>query len=218
MTMSNSKTPCEASSVQALKLAYLTVGYNVVEGIASIVAAMLAGSTALLGFGADSFIESLSGSVMIWRFRKAHSLSAEDVERREHRAIRLVGLTFFILSGYVVYESVEQLYSGNPPEPSLFGILIAVASLVVMPVLFYRKHRIGEAIGSRSLMADAKQTLMCIMLSVALLVGLSLNYLCEWWQADPVAGLVIAVLLVREGYRAWGKGEACACSSLGDEE
>ena len=216
--MSTCKSPCHASSADALKLAYLTVGYNVVEGIASIVAAMLAGSTALLGFGADSFIESLSGGVMIWRFRKAHTLSTEDVERREHSAIRLVGLTFFILSGYVVYESAEQLYLGNPPEPSLFGILIAVASLVVMPVLFYRKHRIGKAIGSRSLLADAKQTLVCMMLSVALLVGLSLNYLFGWWQADPVAGLIIAGLLVREGYGAWVGGETCACSSLGGEE
>ena len=188
----------------ALLLAYFTVGYNILEGLVSVVFAVPAGSPALLGFGVDSFVESLSGLVMVWRFTGSG-------EHREDSAMRLVGFSLLILAAYVAYESAVELYSGEKPEPSLVGIAIAVVSLIVMPVLLVLKRRVGRIIESRSLLADAKQTLGCILLSVALLLGLGLNYLLGWWQADPIAGLVIAAFLLREGYRALAKQELCSC-------
>ncbi|MEX0677832.1 MAG: cation transporter [Pirellulales bacterium] len=193
-----------ATGRQALLLSYLTVGYNILEGVASLVCAGLAGSAALLGFGIDSFVESLSGLIMVWRF----SRPGED---RERTAIRLVGSALVILAAYVAYESAAQLYLRQAPEPSPLGIVIALISLVAMPGLYFAKRSVGQGIRSRSLLADAKQTLGCILLSVALVVGLGLNYSLGWWQADPIAGLVISIFLTREGYRALTAGEACQC-------
>ena len=172
---------------QALLLSYFTVGYNVLEGVVSVAFAVIAGSPALLGFGVDSFVESLSGLVMVWRFKGG--------EHREQTAIRLVGYALVILAAYVAYESVTQLYFREKPEPSPVGIAIAVVSLVVMPILFLLKRRTANMVNSRSLLADAKQTLGCILLSVALLFGLGTNYLFDWWWADPIAGLVIGLFL-----------------------
>jgi cation diffusion facilitator family transporter len=186
---------------KALLLSYFTVGYNILEGIVSIAAGLLAGgSIALIGFGLDSFVESLSGCVMIWRFRRHGELSEEEEERIERRAARLIGLTFFVLGAYILYESIRKLYLRTPPEPSVLGIIIAVVSIIVMPVLFYLKYKTGKSIGSRSLIADSKETLACVFLSVALLIGLGLNYLYSFWQADPIVGLVIVAFLVKEGY------------------
>ena len=185
---------------RALSLSYFTVGYNVVEGLVSILAGALAGSIALVGFGLDSFVESLSGGVMIWRFRLHGRVSEKEEERVEGRATRLVGYTFLILGSYVLYESGSKLLRHEMPEPSLFGMLIAVVSLIVMPGLALAKHRTGQAISSRSLMADSKETVACAWLSLALLVGLGLNYLLGLWWADPLAGLLIVVFLFREGY------------------
>jgi divalent metal cation (Fe/Co/Zn/Cd) transporter len=186
---------------KALLLSYFTVGYNVLEGVVSILAGLLAGgSIALIGFGLDSFVESLSGGVMIWRFRKHGKISEEEEEKVERRATRLVAYTFFILGAYILYESVRKLYLREAAEPSLFGIIIAVVSVVVMPVLFYAKYRTGKSIGSRSLVADSRETLACVFLSVSLLIGLGLNYLYGIWQADPIVGLIIVGFLVKEGY------------------
>jgi cation diffusion facilitator family transporter len=185
---------------RALWLSYFTVGYNILEGIISILAGSFAGSIALIGFGLDSFVESLSGSVMIWRFRKSGKISEEEEERVERRATRLIGYSFLILGAYVLYESGKKLYLREIPNPSLLGIIVAVASIIVMPILFYLKYQTGKAIGSRSLMADSKETLACVFLSVALLIGLVLNYLYGLWQADPIVGLVIVILLIKEGY------------------
>ena len=189
----------------ALILSYVTVGYNVVEGLISIVFALLAGSPALLGFGIDSFVESLSGVVMIWRF----SGHGED-KRRERMAIRLVGLSLILLAGYVAYEAATALYFGERPERNIIGLLIAVLSLIVMPMLYVLKRRTAVNLQSRSLDADAKQTLACVLLSVALLLGTGLHYLTGIWQADPIAGLFIAAFLIREGYEAWTEQELCA--------
>ena len=196
---------------KALSLSYFTVGYNIIEGIVSILAGLLAGSIALIGFGLDSFVESLSGSVMIWRFRKHEQMSEEEEERIEAKAVRLIAYTFFILGAYVLYESIKKLYLQEMPDPSLFGIIIAIVSIIVMPVLFYMKYRIGKTINSRSLVADSKQTLVCCILSVALLIGLGLNYLYGFWQADPIVGLVTVVFLVREGYHALKEERLCTC-------
>jgi cation diffusion facilitator family transporter len=185
---------------RALWLSYFTVGYNILEGIISVLAGSFAGSIALIGFGLDSFVESLSGSVMIWRFRKSGKISEEEEEKVERRATRLIGYSFLILGTYVLYESGKKLYLQEIPNPSLLGIIVAIASIIVMPVLFYLKYQTGKAIGSRSLMADSKETLACVFLSVALLIGLVLNYLYGLWQADPIVGLVIVILLIKEGY------------------
>ena len=195
----------------ALLLSYFTVGYNIIEGIVSILAGVLAGSIALIGFGLDSFVESLSGSVMIWRFRKHEQMSEEEEERIEAKAVRLIAYTFFILGTYVLYESIKKLYLQEMPDPSLFGIIIAIVSIIVMPVLFYMKYRTGKTINSRSLVADSKQTLVCCILSVALLIGLGLNYLYGFWQADPIVGFVTVIFLIREGYIALREEKLCSC-------
>lgn len=185
---------------KALLLSYITVVYNIIEGALSVFAGALAGSIALVGFGLDSFVESLSGGVMIWRFRKHEEMSEEEVEQAEGKAIKLVAFTFFILAAYILYESINKLVSREAPDPSLFGIIIAIVSLIAMPVLFYHKYKTGKALNSRSLVADSKETLACMFLSFALLVGLGVNYLFDFWQADPVIGIVIVIFLLREGY------------------
>jgi divalent metal cation (Fe/Co/Zn/Cd) transporter len=197
--------------VRALRLSHFTVIYNVLEGVVSVVLAFVAGSSALLGFGVDSFVESLSGMIMIWRFSRTSNFSNAADERREKVAIRLVGLSLVILGGYVIYESFTMLYFSESPERNPAGILIAIVSLIVMPILFVMKRRTAAGLQSRSLAADAKQTLACILLSVALLLGSGLHYILGIWQADPIAGLVIAAFLIREGYKAWTEQEVC-CS------
>lgn len=184
----------------ALLLSYLTVGYNVLEGVVSIIAGLLAGSIALIGFGLDSFVESLSGGVMIWRFGKHGDLSKAEEQQVERKATRLVAYTFFILGAYVLYGSAKKLYFQEIPSPSLFGIIIAIVSVILMPILFYWKYRTGKLLNSRSLIADSKETLACFFLSITLLVGLSLNYVFGLWQADPIIGLIIVAFLIREGY------------------
>jgi cation diffusion facilitator family transporter len=190
---------------RALLLSYFTVCYNVIEGFVSILAGALAGSIALVGFGLDSVVESLSGGVMIWRFLLHGRVSEKEEERIEDRATSLVGYTFLVLGGYVLYESLLKLLRHETPEPSLLGIAIAVVSLVVMPGLALAKHRTARAIGSRSLAADSKETLACAWLSVGLLVGLGLNYRWGIWWADPAVGLLVVAFLFREGYETLGE-------------
>jgi divalent metal cation (Fe/Co/Zn/Cd) transporter len=183
------------------------VGYNIGEGLVSVVAGYLAGSIALVSFGLDSFVESLSGGVALWRFWNHGGLSAAEEARRERIAIKLVGWTFFILGTYVGYESLEKLYFHEIPGPSLIGIIIAGVSLIFMPILYYVKFQTGKAIHSQTLLADARQTLACAFLSLALLLGLTLNYFFGLWQADPVIALIIAAFLWKEGYNALTKGK-----------
>jgi len=187
---------------KALYLSYFTVGYNLAEAAASIVFGWLAGSIALIGFGLDSLIESLSASIMIWRFSK-HDMTSEEEERIEKRATRLVAITFFILATYVFYESISKLVYREIPETSLAGIVIAITSIVVMPILFRLKYKTAQALGSSSLIADPKETLACTVLSVALLIGLGANYLFGFWQADPIVGILVALYLVKEGYETF---------------
>jgi divalent metal cation (Fe/Co/Zn/Cd) transporter len=196
---------------QALLLSYLTLGYNLLEALASLLAGYLAGSVSLIGFGLDSLVESLSGAIMIWRFRPHPNLTREMEAQKEQRAVKLVGYTFFILAGYVVFESLRKLWYREMPEPTLFGIIIAVASIILMPTLFYFKLRTSRALNSRSFLADARQTLACFFLSVALLVGLGLNYFFGLWQADPITGLIISAVLIKEGYSTLVYQELCTC-------
>jgi divalent metal cation (Fe/Co/Zn/Cd) transporter len=186
------------------------VAYNVVEAAASIAFGSLAGSIALVGFGLDSIVESLSGLILVWRLRKHEHLSPEEDERVEVRARRLVALTFFLLGAYVLTEALEKLVAREPAHPSPAGIVIALLSIAIMPVLARRKERLGKAMGSRALVADSRETLACALLSVALLAGLAANAVFGLWQADPIAGLAIVLFLFREGYEGWrepGKGE-----------
>jgi divalent metal cation (Fe/Co/Zn/Cd) transporter len=195
---------------RALLLSYFTVAYNILEGVFSILAGGLASSIALIGFGMDSFIESVSGGIMIWRFSQTR-LSESEERRVEARAVKLVGWSFFVLAAYVLFEAAKKLISREVPEPSLFGIIIAATSLVLMPVLFIAKQRTGRKLGSRSLLADSKQTLACTFMSLALLLGLLANRLFGFWQADPVVGLLIGAWLVREGVETLREGRLCNC-------
>jgi cation diffusion facilitator family transporter len=200
---------------KALRLSYFTVGYNVVECVLALLAGAVAGSIALVGFGLDSLVESLSGGVMIWRFARHEKISPEEEKRLERRAVIIVGYTFLVMAAYVLYESGKKLIIKEIPAPSLLGLCIALASILVMPVLFYLKYQTGKSLRSTSLMADSKQTLACALLSVALLIGLGLNYFFGLWQADPLIGLVIAALLVREGYHTLKEEKLCSCASCG---
>ncbi|UCG54099.1 MAG: cation transporter [Dehalococcoidia bacterium] len=188
---------------KALLLEYFTVGYNILEAIASIVFGSIAGSVALIGFGLDSVVESLSGLVLIWRLRQHSKISVEAEERIEKKARRLVAATFFILGSYILYESIEKLIVVEIPEPSLAGIIIAILSIVIMPILTWQKYNTGKNINSRALMADAKENLACAFISVALLLGLGANYLFSFWQADPIVALIIVAFLFREGWEVW---------------
>ena len=196
---------------KALYLEYLTVGYNILEGIASIIAGLMAGSIALVGFGLDSAVESASGGVLIWRLKKHGHISEEEEERVEKKAVRLVGVSFFILGAYILYEAIEKLYLREAPEPSLPGIVIALLSIVIMPLLARAKLAVARKIKSRSLETDSRQTIVCSLLSVALLAGLALNYLFGLWWADPVSALVIVAFIFREGVEAFTKEKACGC-------
>jgi cation diffusion facilitator family transporter len=199
----------ESSLRYALHLSYFTVAYNFLEGLLSIIAGILSGSIALVGFGLDSFIESLSGSVMIWRFYESRHFSDEEHERREKIAIKLISYSFFVFGAYVLYESLKKLYLVEAPEPSILGIIIAIVSIIVMPILYYQKQQVGKTIESSSLLADSKQTLTCVFLSVALLLGLLLNYLFGIWWADPIVGLFIVIFLFKEGYNTYKEETLC---------
>jgi divalent metal cation (Fe/Co/Zn/Cd) transporter len=187
---------------RAQLLAGASVGYNVVEAVIAVAAGLVAGSVALVGFGLDSIVEVSSGLIILWQFR--HPLP----ESRERTALRLMSLSFFALAGYVTFESVRALATGDEPDASTVGIVLACASLVVMPFLSWAQRRTGRALGSNAVVADSTQTLLCTYMSAVLLAGLVLNATLGWSWADPVAGLVIAAVAVKEGRQAW-RGEGC---------
>lgn len=187
---------------RAQLLAAASVSYNAIEAVIAIAAGVVAGSVALVGFGLDSVVEVSSGLIILWQFR--HPLP----ESRERTALRLMAASFFALAAYVAFESVRALAGGHDPDPSPVGIALAAASLVVMPFLSWAQRRTGRALGSNAVVADSTQTLLCTYLSAVLLVGLVLNATLGWSWADPVAGLVIAAVAVREGVEAW-RGEGC---------
>lgn len=197
---------------RALGLEYLTVGWNIVEGVVAVSAAVLAGSVALLGFGIDSFVESASGLVMIWRLRAERRAGSDDavLDAIEHRARKLVALSLFLLAAFVTFDAARSLWTGERPAFSLVGVVLTGISLVVMMWLARAKQRAARALGSRAMEADAFQTTACWWLSLAALVGITLNGALGWWWADPAAALVIAALIVKEGREAW-EGERDCC-------
>ena len=192
---------------RGLYLEYINVTYNILEAVAAIIFGGLSNSIALVGFGLDSIVESLSGLVLIWRLKQHGKISPELEEKIERRATRFVAITFFILGAYIAYESIDKLVSAEIPEPSLPGIIIAIVSLIAMPFMAWMKYRTGKQINSRALVADSKETIACAFLSVALLLGLGLNYLFGFWQADPIAGILIVIFLIREGWELWSEEE-----------
>src|SRR3954468_9259192 len=184
-------------------LAGASVAYNVLEAVVAVAAGLVAGSVALVGFGLDSVVEVSSGLIILWQFR--HRMP----ESRERQALRLMALAFFALAAYVTVESVRDLFfSDGEPASSVVGIGLAIASLVIMPLLSWAQRRTGRALGSATVVADSTQTLLCTYLSAVLLLGLVLNATLGWGWADPIAGLIIAAVAVREGIEAW-RGEGC---------
>ena len=188
-----------------------TISYNVVEAAVALAAGAQASSTALIGFGLDSVIEVSSAAAVAWQF------SRPDHEAREKAALRIIALSFFALAAYVSVESVRALVGLAEPRPSIVGIVLAAVSLLVMPLLSWAQRRAGRELGSRSAVADSQQTLLCSYLSAVLLVGLGLNSLFGWSWADPIAGLVIAAVAVREGLEAWKGRNCCGPTSLGPD-
>jgi len=186
------------------------IAYNVIEAAVAITAGAQASSTALIGFGLDSVIEVSSAAAVAWQFAKP------DHEARENAALRVIALSFFALAVYVSVESVRALFGFAEPRPSIVGIVLASVSLMVMPLLSWAQRRAGRELGSRSAVADSKQTLLCAYLSAVLLVGLALNSLFGWTWADPIAGLVIAAVAIREGIEAWEGRNCCSPIPLTD--
>ena len=188
---------------RALWLERLTIVWNVAEAVIAIGAGWLAGSIALVGFGLDSIIETIAALALYRRLRAEQAgATEEEAEAHERRALWIVGVTFFLLSGYIVFEAASTLWTKEPPEVSRVGIILAAVSLAVMPALAIAKHRAGQALDSRALVADAKETFVCSYLSLTLLAGLGLNALFGWWWADPVAALAMLPPVIREGWEA----------------
>ncbi len=175
---------------RALLLSYLTVAYNLVEGVIAIAAGSWAWSIALIGFGMDSFVESLSGAVMIWRFTKHGKIPETEEIKIERKALKLVGYTFFVLAAYILITAIQKFFTQEMPQASLVGILIAIASLIAMPLLFYFKVKTARSLGSRSLIADARQTLACSMMSVTLLISLLLTSLYAFFFTCFICSII----------------------------
>lgn len=187
-----------------------TIAYNIVEAAVALTEGTRVSSAALIGFGLDSLIEVSSAAAIAWQF------AAKDAETREKTALRIVAFSFFALAIYVTVDSILALAGTQEARHSPLGIGLAAVSLAIMPVLSLAQRRAGRELGSRSAVADSKQTLLCTYLSAVLLAGLLLNTLAGWWWADPIAALVIAGVAAREGRQAW-RGETCCAPATVDD-
>lgn len=187
-------------------LEYLTIGWNIIEGAVAVGSGAASGSIALIGFGVDSFIETSSGAVLLWRLRAEHR--GRNAEPADRRALKLVGISFLLLAAYVAFDAINSLLGREAPERSIAGIAIAVLSLIVMPWLAHAKRQTAGRLSSAALHADSRQTSLCAYLSAILLGGLLLNALLGWWWADSVAALGMVPIIVNEGREAL-KGRAC---------
>ncbi|MGE3270537.1 MAG: cation diffusion facilitator family transporter [Chloroflexota bacterium] len=190
----------------AWRLTWLTIGWNCLEAIVAIGSGLQAGSIALVGFGLDSVVEVSSALVIAWRLTRGASEAAEK------RAVRLIALSFFAIAVYVTVDAALKLAGVDaPPNESMLGVAITALSLIVMPALAWGKRRVARGLNSVALKADAAETQLCTYLSAVVLIGLGANALADWWWMDPVAGLVVAVLAVKEGRDAWASGDLCCC-------
>lgn len=194
---------------RGLRLNYLTISYNALEAVGSMVAGLVAGSVALVGFGVDSVIELTASAAAQWRLR-----SDVDTARREHverLSRRLIGASFLALAAYVTYESATALWHRDQPARSLPGVVILSLSILVMPALARAKRRVAHALGSGALEADATQTTLCAYLSVIALAGVGLNAALGWWWADPVAALAMVPIIGKEGVEGLRGDAECDC-------
>ncbi|HJV13605.1 MAG TPA: cation transporter [Propionibacteriaceae bacterium] len=191
---------------RALWLEYFTVGWNMVEGVVAIVAGVIAGSVALIGFGADSAIEVASAVGLLWRLRKAGpDASVSEEGAAEKRALYVVAATFFLLAVYITYESVTALIRHEEPLTSPVGVVLAALSLAVMPALAFAKQHVGKQMGSSALVADAKETWVCSYLSLSLLIGVGAYALLGWWWADPIGALAMVPVIVWQGWETFAE-------------
>jgi divalent metal cation (Fe/Co/Zn/Cd) transporter len=200
-------TPEEARAADTQagrKIEYFSIAWTTLEAAIGIIAGVLAGSVALIGFGVDSVIETASSVVLLWRLS-----DHPRAEEREEFAHRLVGVGFLALAAYISFDALHDLITREPPRASYFGIAYAVACVVVMPLLARAKRRVAARLGSDALHADSHQSDICAYLSVILLVGLALNALFGWWWADPVAALCMLPIIIKEGF-AGLRGESCS--------
>jgi divalent metal cation (Fe/Co/Zn/Cd) transporter len=195
---------------RGLRLEYLTLGWNLVEAAVAVAAGIFAGSIALVGFGIDSVIEMSSGAILLWRL--ASDRQEEARERIEARALQLVGASLLALAGYVAIEAARTLIEREAPHVSYTGMALAVASLIVMPLLARAKRRVAAGIASRALVADSRQTDICAWLSAILLAGLVLNAWQGWWWSDPAAALLMVPFIAKEGVEALKGERPCSCN------
>jgi divalent metal cation (Fe/Co/Zn/Cd) transporter len=196
---------------RAKLLAWLGIGWHGVEAVIAVGAGIVAGSIALVGFGADSLVESVAGIILLWRFTTSRAAS----ESAERRAQKLIGLSFYLIAAYVGVEALRSLIAAEAPDASWVGIGLSVITLLTMPPLAIAKARIGEKLGSSATKSEGQQNMLCAYLSAALLVGLGANALWGLWWADPLTALLIAGVAVREGHEAWC-GESC-CTAPGPD-
>lgn len=192
---------------RGLWLNYATIGYNSLEAVVSIIAGLLAGSVALVGFGFDSAVEVTAAAAAQWRLRS--DLDVHRRERVEHITVRVIGWCFLALAAYVVYDSGRTLWLREHPERSVPGIVILTFSVIVMPLLARAKRTVARGLASRALAADATQTSLCAYLSVIALAGVLLNATLAWWWADPVAALGMVPIIVKEGIEGLHGEPAC---------
>ena len=212
-TPSRDRREVERLAARARLLSWLSLAWMTVEGAVAIIAGIVAGSVALVGFGLDSAIEGFASTIIIWRFTGARIHS----EAAERRAQKLVAIQFFVLAPYVGFESIRALAGGHHPEESLVGIALAAGSVVIMPLLGRAKQRLALQLGSAATKGEGRQNMLCAYLAGALLVGLLGNALFGAWWLDAVVGLLIAAVAVQEGVEAW-KGEGCDdCTPIGFE-
>lgn len=185
-----------------------TISYNVVEAVVALTAGARASSSALIGFGLDSVIEVSSALAVAWQF------AGRDPEARERVALKVIACSFFALAVFVTIDALRSLFGAGEAQHSPVGLALAAVSLAVMPVLSLAQRRAGRELGSRSAVADSKQTLLCTYLSAVLLIGLGLNWLFGWTWADPIAALVIAGVAIREGIEAWRGNRCCGPTAV----
>ena len=190
------------------RLEYFTIGWNSIEALAALITGLLAGSIALVGFGLDSMIEVVSGAALLWRLHR--DVDEQQREKAERFALWIVGSCFMALAAYITLDSLRSLVFLKSPEHSLIGIVVAIAAMVVMPVLGRAKRDVARQLGSAAMHSDARQADFCMYLSAVLLGGLVLNVWLGWWWADPLAALIMVPLIAKEGIGAF-RGKTCAC-------
>jgi divalent metal cation (Fe/Co/Zn/Cd) transporter len=213
--MSTGVSDTKKLQLRGIRLEQFTLAYNIAEGAIAVTAGFIAGLVSLIGFGIDSGIEVFTAVLVLTRLR-AQFYSGEFDENKERKALKLIGVTFYLLAAYVAFTSLRNLVIEPSPQVSVAGIALTSMSVLIMPFLAHLKMSTGRKLGSRLLMADAKETQLCVWLSASTLTGLVAFYLFSWNWVDSVAGLIIAVFAVNEGREAWAGELACDdCSCIG---